>query len=193
MNALLLRFADCPPILRWGSYALVAAVAFGLLWALAASPLWDRALIAAERAGRAEETLGAARDSLARARPPPPDAAERIRALRDEMWPESERYPAGYASGLLTALSRAAEEAGAASPLFNLASETVLEGPPLAGARAYAITGEFAAGTRTVTRFLESIGELRGPLLVDSLRLVRTLPRNEAWLRIRAFGPPAGE
>lgn len=111
---------------------------------------------------------------------------------RAALRPDSALRGADFQSTLLTSVSRAAEDAGVSSPIFNPAGvDTLLAaGPEEGGLLALAVEGQFNAGTRDVTRLLRRLGTtIPAPAFLDTLSVLRALPEHRVYLRLRVLRP----
>lgn len=190
MDQVLLWYERVSRQTRLGVQAGAALLVLALGWVAVIGPKWEAAREAAAQADQAEERLAEARRDLARYDQPVGNLQERWEQVRRTLRPGDEALTSP--PELLTALTRAAEEAGAESPIFN----PVSEGPTSPSApwlRVIVVEGQLFGRTRMLVDFLNGLRELPVVLLVDSLGIAREGTRARTSLRIHALYPAGGE
>lgn len=192
LDRALLWLADRRPPVRIALAALVAVLVYGAGWLVAVVPLEERASELEAEADRTARRLETDRRRIERFRPAPEALTAGLDSLRRELSRTADTFPGGLRSGLLTAFSSAAENAGAGSPLFNLRSAPG-EAGELDGLEILTVVGDLEGGTRAVAGLLERLGAAPVPVVVDSLDLTRGSPENRASLRLRVLTPAGGE
>lgn len=192
MDRLLMRLAEQRPAVRVGLVVLLAVLVYLLGRLVVVGSLQERADEVRAEADRAARRLESQRQRVERFEPAPGALEADAESLRARLGRAAEDFPAGLRSGLLTALSTAAEEAGAGSPLFNR-GEKSSSGGVLRGLRVLTVRGDLDAGTRSVASFLARLERLPVPVTVDSLALRRAAATNLATLRLRVLVPEEGE
>lgn len=188
MDRLLLRLAEQRPAVRIALAVTAALLVYGLGRLVAVGPLQDRADGVRAEADRTARQLRVERRRLEGFEPAPDSLTAAADSLRARLRRASGDVPGGLRSGLLTVLSSTAEEAGAGSPLFNRRGSPS-DGGVLGDLRVLTVEGDLQAGTRSVATFLERLGGLPVPVIVDSLDLDRQVPENRAFLRLRILAP----
>lgn len=191
MDRLLMRLAEQRPVVRVGLAVLLAVVVYGVGWLAVVGPLQERAAGTRVEADRTARRLESQRQRVEGFEPAPGALASGADSLRARLERAADSLPGGLRSGLLAALSTAAEEAGAGSPLFNRRGGSS-SGGVLRGLRVLTVRGELDAGTRSVAAFLARLEGLPVPVAVDSLALRRADPGNRATLRLRVLAPEEG-
>lgn len=192
MDRLLLRLTEQRPAVRVALAVVAALLVYGLGRLVAVGPLQERAAEVRTEADRTAERLEVERQRLQGFEPAPDSLTAAADSLRGRLRRASAEVPGGLRSGLLTVLSSSAEEAGSGSPLFNRRGAPS-DGGVLGDLRVFTVEGDLQAGTRPVASFLERLGDLPVPVVVDSLRLHRQVPENRAFLRLRILAPEREE
>lgn len=192
MDRLLLWLAEQRPAVRIVLAVVAALLVYGLGRLVAVGPLKERAAEVRMEADRTAGRLEVERRRLQGFEPAPDSLTAAADSLRARLQRASRDVPGGLRSGLLTVLSSSAEEAGAGSPLFNRRGAPS-DGGVLSGLRVFTVEGDLQGGTRPVASFLERLGDLPVPVIVDSLHLYREVPENRALLRLRILSPEREE
>lgn len=190
MDRVLLWYERASRQNRLGVQAGAALLVLALGWVAVIGPKWEAAREASAQADQAEERLAQARRDLAQYDQPVGNLQERWEEVRTTLRPGDEALTSP--PELLTALTRAAEEAGAESPIFN----PVSEGPTAPSApwlRVIVVEGQLFGRTRMLVDFMSGLRELPVVLLVDSLSIVREGTRARTSVRVHALYPAGGE
>lgn len=188
MKKFLLWYDRSAAPVRWSILVALALVVYGAGYLAAVRPLGQRADRLEAEAAEALRRVESQERLVARAETPSEALTGRLEALRDSLRRGAAEFPEGLESGLLTAFSRSAEAAGASSPIFNLRRDTAAP-PPLEGFRVLTVEGDLMAGTRAVADFLRRLEELPLPVVLDSMALVRQVPRNGLRMRLHVLAP----
>lgn len=191
MDELLLRLDEQRPAVRVALAVVLAVLVYALGRWLAVAPLQQRAEEVQAEADQTAQQLGVERRRLEGFESPPESLLAEADSLRARLRRAADSFPGGLRSGLLTAFSTRAEEAGAGSPLFNLRGASS-GGGVLRGIRILTIEGDLQGGTRSVASFLEQLARTPMPVTVDSLQLFRQTAENRAILRLRVLAPDEG-
>lgn len=191
MDRALLFLTEQRPAIRVALALVLTLLVYGLGRLLVVGPLEERAGEVRAEADRTAQRLQAERRRVETFRPAPDSLLAEADSLRSRLGRAVGNLPGGLPSGLLTVLSSAAEEAGAGSPLFNRRGAPS-GGGVLEGLRVFTVEGDLQGGTRPVASFLERMGALPVPVIVDSLALFRQRPENRAYLRLRVLAPEEG-
>lgn len=191
MDRVVVLLAQQRPAVRVALAVALALLVYGLGRLVAVGPLERRAEEVRAEADRTAQRLRAEKRRVETFQPAPDSLLAEADSLRSRLGRAAGNLPGGLPSGLLTVLSSAAEEAGAGSPLFNRRGAPS-DGGVLQGLRVFTVEGDLQSGTRPVASFLERVGTLPVPVIVDSLALFRQSPENRAYLRLRVLAPEEG-
>lgn len=192
-SSLLFWYGDRP---AWVRNAL-AAVAGALLYAgghlAVVEPATEGRREARSELEELRERARIQRDRLAAYTPPDPELEGRLARAADALAPPDSLRRLGLESEVLTALSRIAEEAGVAAPIFNPAAGGAAAGGgdrlPL-----LSVHGRFRADLRAVAGFLGGLGSLPTVTFLDSLAVARDSAGHRVSLALRAVrARPGGE
>lgn len=191
MDRLLMRLAELRPAVRVGLAVLLAVLVYGVGRLVVVAPLQERAAGVRAEADRTARRLESQRRRVEGFEPAPAALEADAESLRARLGRATDGLPGGLRSGLVTALSTAAEEAGTGSPLFNRRTGGSTGGV-LRGLRVLTVRGDLDAGTRSVASFLARLQGMSVPVTVDSLVLRRAAGGNRATMRLRVLAPEEG-